>query len=308
MPVLVQKTQLAAKLETVEGTPESPGAADALLVMEPSFEPQVEMYARKVVGGDLSAYKSLSGRCSARVSFEVELKGSGSPGVAPVFGRLLQACGFSESVVAGTSVTYTPASTGIPSLTLALYLDGLRVLVWGARGNVRFSFSAGEPGRMAFEFVGAGFSVADEALLTGVAYGGVTPEVFLAAGLALDGYAARIERLDVDMGNSLQLRSDVNQASGYRSAVITGRRPVGTLDPELTLVADYDWFGKWQSGSEGSLSFSLGETAGNVVSVSAPRCRYSRLGLAERGQVRTLGADFELNRDAGDDELSIVLT
>jgi hypothetical protein len=180
--------------------------------------------------------------------------------------------------------------------------------LWGARGTVGLSLSAGEPGRLRFEFSGADFSVADAAMLSGVSYDSTQPEVFLEANFSIDSYSANIERLDLDIANTLQLRSDVSKQSGYVSTLISGRRPVGSLDPELTLVADYDWYDKWRSGSEGVLSLALGTIAGNIVTVSAPKCRYTKLGLADRGGLRTLGADFELNRNAGDDELSIELT
>ncbi len=308
MPILLQKTQLAAKLEALEGTAENPDAGDALLVVNPVFAPQVEMYERKLVGSDLSSYKSLSGRRSARLGFEVELKGSGSPGVAPEWGVLMRACGFDEDIVPQTSVTYTPASSGIPSVTLALYMDGMLSKLWGARGTVSLNLSAGQPGRLGFSFTGADFEMSDAAMLTGVAYDSTEPEVFLSANFSVDSYSALIEKLDLDIANTLQLRSDVNKESGYSSTLLTGRRPAGSLDPELTLVADYDWYSKWLNGSEGALSTTLGATAGNIVSLSAPKCRYTKLGLAERGRARTLGADFELNRNNGDDDLKIELT
>jgi hypothetical protein len=308
MSVLVKKTQLAAKIETVEGTAESPGAVDALQVINPQFTPQVEMHERKIMGSDLSQYKSLSGRRSAKLAFEIELKGSGSAGVAPEWGELLQACGFDEAIVPATSVSYTPASDSIPSITLALYMDGLLTKLWGARGTVKVSLTGGQSGKLGFEFTGADFSVEDAAMLSGVSYDSTEAEAFMEANFSIDSYAAEIEKLDLDIANNLQLRSDVNQPSGYISTLITSRRPVGSLDPELTLVATYGWFTKWRSGSEASLTTTLGATAGNIVTISAPKCRYTNLGLTERGELRSLGADFECNRNAGDDELKIELT
>ena len=308
MPLLLHKTQLAAKVEAAEGTAENPGAGDALLVINPSFSPQVQMHERKIVTSDLSPYKSLSGRRSASLSFEVELKGEGSAGVAPEWGELMRACGFDEDIVASTSVTYTPASSGVPSITLSLYMDGLLTKLWGARGSVKLSLSAGEPGRLNFQFTAADFSVTDAAMLSGVSYDATEPESFLAANFSIDSYSAVVERVDFDIANTLQLRSDVNKQSGYVSTLLTGRRPVGSLDPELPLVADYDVFTKWRDGNEGALSLTLGATAGNIATITAPKCRYTKLGLAERGRARTRGADFELNRNNGDDELSIELT
>ncbi len=308
MPILVQKTQLAAKLEASEGSPETPAAADALLIINPNFTPQIETHEQNLISSDLSRYKSLTGRRSGKINFDVQLKGSGAAGVAPEWGKLLKVCGFYEDIAAGISVTYTPTSAGIPSITLSVYMDGLLLKLWGARGSVAFNFSAGAPATASFVFTGADFSVEDAAILAGVSYDTTEPKIFSNAAFSIDSYQALIEKLELNINNNMQLRSDVNKQSGYLSAAITGRRPAGSLDPELPLVVQYDIFDKWRSGSEGALSLTLGTTAGNIINISAPKCRYSRLSLADRGDIRTLGADFELNRNTGDDELSIVLT
>ncbi|MCK7495178.1 MAG: hypothetical protein MZW92_31855 [Comamonadaceae bacterium] len=44
-----------------------------------------------------------------QLTFDVEIKGSGAAGTAPELGVLLKGCGFGETVVAVTSVTYAPA-------------------------------------------------------------------------------------------------------------------------------------------------------------------------------------------------------
>jgi hypothetical protein len=100
----------------------------------------------------------------------------------------------------------------------------------------------------------------------------------------------------------------VNTSSGYKSAVITGRRPSLSIDPEMVLVATYDFFGKWRSGNEGALSLALTGAAGNICTITAPKVQYTAPKLAEKSGIRSLGIDCQLNRNAGDDELSLAFT
>lgn len=309
MSILTDKTQLAAHIESEEGTAETLAGADALLIMNPVWTPAPEMHERPLVGSSLSPHAQKPGARSARMEFDVELKGSGTAGTAPEFGLLLKASGFGETVVESTSVTYAPASSSISSLTLAFYMDGIIKKMWGARGDVSLKLEDGKPGALHFAFTGADFSVTDGAMLSsGVSYDATIPPAFMAATFSLDSYAALIGTLDIAMGNTVTLRKDINTNSGYKSAVITKRKPVMTFDPELVAVGTYDFYGKLRSGSEGALSLALGATAGNICTVTAPKVQYAALSPGENAGIRNLGITCQLNRNTGDDELSIAFT
>ncbi|HDM08698.1 MAG TPA: hypothetical protein ENF97_01065, partial [Candidatus Omnitrophica bacterium] len=263
MTILAARTQLAAKLEVTEGTAETLSASDALLIANPEFRPAFEIGERENVSASLSQFSSVPGKRSAVIEFDVELKGSGTPGTPPALGKLLKACGFGETVVENTSVTYKPASANISSITMALYMDGVIKKIWGARGNVSLRLEGGLIGILHFVFTGADFSVEDGDLLSGVDYEDTVPPAFLNANFTIDSYAALISRLEIDMGNEVALRSDVNRESGYKAAIITRRKPVLTFDPEMVTVATYDFYGKLREGSEGNLNVQIGTSAGN---------------------------------------------
>src|SRR4030042_1860926 len=151
MPSRLFATQLAAKIEATEGTKETLAAADAMLHKNLVFSPEIEQYARELLRGTLSRDPSLSGKRSAKIGFDVELVGSGTAGTAPFWGPLMKACGFSETIVASTSVTYKPATNSLSnSMTLGGYMDGMIKRLWGARGNVQFTIGAGKPGLLHF--------------------------------------------------------------------------------------------------------------------------------------------------------------
>jgi hypothetical protein len=307
MPLLIERSQIAAREENQEGVRENISAGDALLVFSPRFYPSQEILPRNPARDTFSGLASVSGRRSAEIAFQTELKGSGAPGTPPKWGKLMKSCGFAEIIVPGVSVTYSPASSQIPSMTLARHMDGVVQTIWGARGTVRVRLTAGQPGMLEFEFSGADFAVEDDGLLTGVEYDTTIPPIFLSADFSIDSYAARVEKLLIDIGNRLELQTDINSASGYRAAVIVERNPVGTFDPEMTVVNEYDFFQRRQEGREMSLNSTIGTTPGNRVTLSAPRCRYLDIMESRRNEIATLDTDFELNMVTGDDEFSITI-
>ncbi|HBE44274.1 MAG TPA: hypothetical protein DDW17_02165 [Deltaproteobacteria bacterium] len=302
------RTQLAAKIEGTEGQAEALTKTEAFLAANFKFTPDTPAGERPNVSASLSPWAPIPGARSAKMEFDVELKGSGTKGTAPALGALLKACGFGETVSANTSVTYKPASTSISSITIASYEDGIMKKIWGARGNVSLKLEDGAPGWLHFEFTGADFSVTDVTMLADVTYESTKPIAFLAATLTIDSYSALIGALEINMNNAVALRKDINSASGYKSAVITNRKPSMTIDPEAVLVATYDFYGKLRSGNEGALSLALTGSAGNVCTITAPKVQYTAISDDVKEGLRNLGITCQLNRNAGDDELSIVFT
>jgi len=305
--MLEARTQLALKVEETEGTAETLTVSEMILHSNGKFNPDTPVHQRPMRSSSLSPFASVPGARSASIEFDIELKGSGTAGTAPEWAPALLGCGFAETVDAGVSVTYLPASSSIGSYTLALYEDGMIHKIWGARGTVKLVLKNGEPGALSFSFTGADFSVADGALLSPT-YQSTLPPAFLSAQLTIDSYAALLSSLEIDMANALGLRPDANKSSGYFSTIISSRLPIMTFDPEKVLVATYDFYGKLRSGNEGALSMVIGATAGNICTLTAPKVQYTKIDEAEREGIRSLGIDCQLNRSSGDDEISIAFT
>jgi len=308
-PMRLFATQLFTKVEATEGTKETLAVTDPIQASNIKFSPGIEMYDRNLLRGSLSRNPSVSGKRQARLTFDVELKGSGAAGTAPDYGALLLGCGYSETISAGVSVTYKPATNSLTkSMTLAVYMDGVIKTMWGARGNVKLSMAAGKPGILSFEFLGADFDVVTGALLAPT-YSTIVPAAFLNGSLLLDSYAAVISKVDIDTGNVLALRESINASSGNLSCLITGRNPKGSIDPELVNIATYDFYLKWKTpGTLGGISLAATGSAGNICTVSCSKVRYAAIDPGERNGIRTLGIDCELCMNAGDDEISITLT
>jgi len=308
MSILKRRSQIAAKIESEEGTAETLLAADAFLVFDPSGDPDIARYKRDPARESMGALESLPGERQAKLTYTCELAGSGAAGTPPAWGKLMKACGFSETIVPATSVEYQPASAAIPSMTLALYMDGIIKKIWGARGDVRLVLDKGKPGLLNFTFTGADFSVVDGALLVGVNYSAVKPPVFLAAQFVYDTYGAQIGKLEIQSGNQVELRDDISAPSGFKSAVIVNRDPKAVFDPEAVTVAAKDFFGLWRLSTGAAMSFTIGSAAGNIITVSAPNAQIEELKLADRKSIRAFNITAGLKMASGDDEWSILLT
>lgn len=311
--ILSNRAVVAAKVETTEGTSIALAGADANnLIMEPRFEANIPMFERKFLDNSLSPQKQIATTRAARLTFKVECKGSGTAGTAPAFGKLLRACGFNETIVAVTSATYAPTSllTNIPTLSIALYKDGLRKAIKGARGNVKYSAKSGEPGMFEFEFLGVYDGVTDVAMLTPSGVETTVPISLLSATFSIAAFAAFVSQIAFDMTNQLEPRGDINQASGFISTLLTNRMPKGSFDPEDELVATHDFYGRWLAGTTGSLTWKHPGAAGNIATFTAPVCQYTKLAEADRNGLAILNSDFLMARNttAGDDELSIAFT
>jgi len=309
--ILSNRQIIAAKVEVTEGTAETLAAADANdQILEPAkFEPNISMFERTLLDISYSNFKQIPGTRLATISFKCENKGSGTAGTAPAIGKLLKACGFLETVVAVTSVTYTPLSAlaTIPTLTVAVYIDGVRKQIRGARGNVKYSAKNGEPGMFEFTFIGVYDAVTSQALLTPSGVETTVPVPLLTALFSVGGFSAFVSTITFDMGVKLAPRADINKAEGYISTLITARMPKGTFDPELEIIATHDWYGRWVGGTTGALTWKHPGTAGNICTFNVPVCQYIKVSDGDRDGIALSPIDFLMVRNAagGDDEISV---
>jgi hypothetical protein len=112
------------------------------------------------------------------------------------------------------------------------------------------------------------------------------------------------------LGNDVQLRNDLNQATGNFSAVIVKRSPKATVDPEQELTTTANFPNKQTTNATGVLSFALTGTAGNIITVNAPAAQIVGQKEGTRNGIRVVNLDLQLNANsaAGEDEFTIVNT
>lgn len=313
--MLTRRSVIAGAIETTEGTAEAITVADAgIVVINPKFTPNFETDKRDdVVSSSLSPFQPIAGAKSGKFSFQAEVKGAGaaySALVKPALGKYLRACGYAETIVttAGAeTATYLPASTGVPSMTIWFYHDGVVKKLKGCRGNAKLSAKKGSRFLIDFEFTGVYDGVADLAMISPTNEATVPP-VFLNATLTIGAYAAIVDTFEYDTGNDVQLRSSVNAPNGYLSASIVKRNPGGKLDPEMTLVATHDWYGLWAAGTPAALSIGpiTGSGDYNKFTITAPKLVTTNISESDRSGQLVAGHDYTFARNTGDDEFSIV--
>lgn len=311
---LERRMVLGTKKETTEGTANAPTGADCnILAEDVKFEPDIDQTDRNPIAADLSPYASIAGARKARLTFKVELKGSGAAGTVPAIGKLIKACGFSENIVASTSVTYTPLSVGVDSLTIDVFSvpasgNQIRERIIGARGTFRINARSGQQVYLEFTFNGVYVATADAAGLTPSGLESTLPQAFLNTSFSMHAFSHKVSSFGIDLGNQLAPRTDISGSSGILSYLIIDRKPTFSFDPEKELVTTHDYYGKMLANTEASMSAAIGATAGNICTITAPKAQYVKVTPGGRDGIGIFTVDGKFNRNAGNDELVIAFT
>lgn len=310
---LTNREVIQCALESTYRTAASAGANDTIPAFDIELNPieSLRMLDRKFPKPTFGRRKSVHSGSLLRLAFTAELKGNTAGGAFAGLDAAMQASGHSATVVASTSVTYAPVSTGIKSVTLVYFQDGLKWTLVGCRGTVVFTCNLERGVTARFEFVGhptAGDPV--DAALPSLPTDTKLGIPFIGASFDLSGFAGVINELTLDPGVQLAMSPDVNRANGFGEVRIVDRNPTGSFSPELTLVASNDWFDQFEAGTEKALTTGLlGTVAGNRITIAAPVIRYTGPSMGDRDGVRVLTMPFEaLESASGDDAYSIVYT
>lgn len=313
MTFLMKQRILLAKEESVYGSDPTPTvAANALEAKNIRFNYEPNILERDIQRDDLSPSEPVMGKRSVAVSFECELKGSGAQGTAPAIGDLLEACGFTEVVSAGSSVAYSPSSSTMKSVTLYVY-DVNRTgsnfklhKATGCRGNVNFVFEAGQIARAEFSFKGKYNIPTDVSDPGSPTYESTKPPIVQSANFTINSETDLVvQGVNVDMGNEVSDRDDINSSASLKGFEITGRKPNGSFNPEAVTVATYDFWSDWVAATARALSIQVGSTNGNKVTFSAPKVTLDQISDADRNGILTNEVPFRCARNNGNDEVTI---
>jgi hypothetical protein len=306
-----RKFLILAKTEVTQFTDPTPTpAANSVLVKNLKISPlKVDTEDRALIRSYYGNSESIPVNEEANIEFDVECAGSGSPlGTTAPYAALLGACGFAETLVAVTSASYNPISTGFTFVTIYAYRDGLLYKMTGCAGNVSFSFAAKKLPFMHFKFIGKYIAVTDAAIPGGAVYTAYkTPVASIPAKMGtvtIGGYAAKISELTCDMSN------DVTHATWMNldTIGIMDRKPKGSMTVELVTVATNDYWTSVRNATSAALVFTQGTTAGNIFAFTAPAVQLSNVEETEYSGVLALKFSTVFNPSAGNDEVKVMLT
>lgn len=261
------------KTESTYNTDPTPTTSDAILVRNVNVTAEgLRMNDRGAVRAGIGKLQAVYGGQLKRITFEAEVKGSGSAGTAPELGPLFEACGFEETVVSSTSVTYNPESASHESGTIYWFEGGVkRHILTGCRGTFTLRAEAGGLLIAAFEFVGH-YSEPTDQSIPSPSYDSTVPRAMVGMPIAINGVTAIVASgWEWSTNNELALPPSVSASDGYGEVQIAARdiRGQTTIESVLDSVLDVDSLLSagtkfaWTSGA-------LGATAGNIVTVSTP--------------------------------------
>jgi hypothetical protein len=305
---------LLAEIEATYGTAPAMTGTDAILVSEIEVTPiELDLQDRELITGYLGNTEKVIGAQMSKVTFSVEWAASGTAGTAPKWGRFLRACGFAETIVASTSVTYLPVSTAMESVAMRFYsgvgAGATEHLIRGARGTAELDFSAGEIPRVEFEFTGLYTAAAGATAPVATFSAQAKPLAFNSRNtnpVSVHGFAAVLEEFSLELENEVVFRQN---AGGSENVQITDREPNGDLKIEAPLIGAKDFFAAVAAQTLGAVSFVHGTTAGNIITLSMPSVSFDGVEYSESDGITMLEIPYVANpTSAGNDEISIVFT
>lgn len=310
MALLTRKRVILIEAESSYGTDPTMASSTVVLVRDLTITPQSsDVVNRDVVRPYLGASEQLLANTRVECTFSVELAGSGAAGTAPRYGDALKACGMSETIASGTSVTYAPVSSSFSSISIHYNTDGVRHIITGCRGNYVINASVGEIPSIEFTFTGIYNAPTDTALPT-ILYGNqATPLIFKngnTSGFQLLSYAGALQALSMDFGVSTTYRELVG---GTKEVIITDRASSGSVTIEAPTISQKDYFTAALSDSTlGNLTFLHGTTAGNKVTFTSTKVDIGDVAYGEQDGVQMLEIPYTLVPSAANNEMTLVYT
>lgn len=307
---LTRKRLILVKKESTYGTDSTPAGTDALLVRNLEITPiEADVVSRELIQPFLGNSPQLIANTRVSLTFQVELAGSGTAGTAPRYGAVLQACGFSETIVATTSVTYAPVSASFSSATIYFNNDGILHKATGCRGSFVLNAEVGQIPTIDFTMIGV-YNAPTVTAAPSVTYSNqASPLIFKqgnTSSFQFFSYSGCLQSVSFDVANETVYRELVGCT---KEVIITDRAPNGTVMIEAVPLATKDFFNIAQTETTGNLTFLHGTTAGNRVTFTAGQCDISNPSYGDQDGIQMLNIPYvAVPTTAGNNEVSIAYT
>lgn len=293
-----KKRAILAKIESSYGVdPTATGAVNAVLGRITGWKPQEVVYASRadLAIPAMGQFASKTAYQRAEIDLEIEITGASGAGVAPPYGPLLRACGLSETISAGVSVTYAPISAAHESVAIYGNIDGIQQKLLGLRASLGIVYRNEEIPFYRLRGIGLYALPTDTALpaLTLTAHQAPVPvNRTNTTTTSLHGYTFGLQQLEIDLGIQLEYLS---LPGGTNKVLIVNRNPSASITIEHPTLGQKDFFSIVSSGATGALSVAhTGGAAGKVHTLSAGQTRLTNPQLGAVKGVRTLSLGLEL--------------
>ncbi|MEN2980262.1 hypothetical protein P7L78_26425 [Tistrella bauzanensis] len=260
---------LMAAPEVTYGTPASVAyATDVMTVENLAITPVegTEINRNLDLGRNSSVVTHLVGKY-AQIVCDVPLVGSGTLGVAPYYRSLLLACGMAETIVADTSVTYTPIDDDVPSCTLSARIEGALQTIAGVRGTWEVQMQVPGIPYLRCTMLGLYAGPTHSAMPAGfptLGHPAPIPVSAPATGFTLAGQGLNATNIQVALGNT----TSYYESTALREVRIADRNPTATVTAEADLSVN-NWFARADAEELLTVSLTHGSGAHRVAVTSS---------------------------------------
>jgi hypothetical protein len=315
---------IGIKSEVTQNTAVVPAATDFFLAEDVQVKVVQQFIPREFKHLSLDKLAHQLGSVYVDVTFKMQFMASGVKATAYTpLSTALQACKMNETIVPSTSITYAPISARVSasfftigkSVTIEYYEGatltqaGVKKIIKGcvASGGPKITLEVDKYPMIEFSFRGL-YTAWTDAVVPAVTYLAQNPPKVEALNFMAQGFAAIITKLEIDLGCVATMRKDANSTDGVKGFATLDWDPKGSFDPEGELMATESFIAKMRSGVEGQISAALGSVAGQITTITMPKCQYQIPDPAERDGMRTYALPFKINQNSGDDCITIVQT
>lgn len=319
MPRKIKNSVVTAKVQTTAGVDAAPtGAANAILIKDVSITAlDAQNIPRDVIRGSFGGSEQLVGPASVKLSYSVELAGSGAAATPPAWGVLLQGCAAGEGALTTPArVEYSPVSIGLKALTQYYYDDGVLHKLIDCMGNCTLSAKVGEIPTLAFEWTGVngGIVTGNPSGVTYTAWKKPVPmtkanviDITLGAtynaGVVSGGTLYSSTGLELNFGNAVNFDAMLSS----ETVDIADRDSSGSIELELDAAQEVAMMADVVANVTRSLAITIGTAAGNKAIVFAPNVQLVNPKKVDRNGKRLIGFDTRfVPTAAGNDEWKIV--
>lgn len=214
--------------------------------------------------------------------------------------------GASSTYSIAANVGYKPVSASFDSASIYFNNDGVLHVITGARGTFVLNAEVGEIPTIEFTMLGIYNAPTDTAAPATTYTNQATPLIFKAGNttaFSILDYSGCLMSLELDMANETVYRELVGCD---KSVLITNRATEGTCMIEAPTIAQKDFFTIANQDTTGVLTMLHGTTAGNRVTLLAPKVDIGNPSYEDSDGIQMLSLPFAaIPTSAGNDEVSL---
>ena len=245
------------------------------------------------------------------IKFALEYAAGGDAGDSQKWSTLLKACAFAQTIVASTSDTYTPVTTGVVPCKIGFQQSGKLHTLSGAKGSVSFDLTANAIPMMTFTMTGKWNLPVDlVTALKGDFSGWPHPQIVTRTN------TPTVSVFGVTDLPMTSLKLDANTVVVHRSpananpmVLVTDRAASAELVVDATA---WDVFAKAVDNTDagrGAVQAVHGKVGGRQITLDLPRCRIGEPKYQDDNGVAQYTVPLQVLPGAtGNDEFSIAVT